>query len=285
LGTGAGGLSSNVKNSVFLGYRSGYGVSNSSNSISIGANTLNGGNSNIYIGCATGIATGSNNIFLGPGVSNGGTSVSNKLLIGSGSNTAIVGDLANNRIGINTSTLTDPSNYITLDVNGFTRIGTTNNGNLGINIIPGAYTLDVNGNMRVSDGWGSLVMTHDSNSNATLGFSNVRSANCNATIQATGGFFSLTGSILIAGSSTSNIGLLKRGVVMIYASSDNGTTAIHSARTFSVAISNSGAYSTGNMSSFNLGASISSSSSNITLSNGSVSPLTYTYTITYFPSP
>jgi hypothetical protein len=194
LGTGAGGLSSNVKNSVFLGYRAGYGVSNSSNSISIGANTLNGGNSNIYIGCATGIATGSNNIFLGPGVSNGGTSVSNTLLIGSGSNTAIVGDLVNNRIGINTSTLTDPSNYITLDVNGFTRIGgSTNNGNLGINTLPGTYTLDVNGNMRVSDGWGSLVMTHDSNSNATLGFSNIRSANCNATIQATGGLFSAQG--------------------------------------------------------------------------------------------
>jgi len=194
LGTGAGGLSSNVKNSVFLGYRAGYGVSNSSNSISIGANTLNGGNSNIYIGCATGIATGSNNIFLGPGVSNGGTSVSNTLLIGSGPNTAIVGDLVNNRIGINTSVLTDPSNYITLDVNGFTRIGgSTNNGNLGINTLPGTYTLDVNGNMRVSDGWGSLVMTHDSNSNATLGFSNVRSANCNATIQATGGLFSAQG--------------------------------------------------------------------------------------------
>jgi len=223
LGTGAGGVSSNVKNSVFLGYRAGYGVSNSSNSISIGANTLNGGNSNIYIGCAAGIATGSNNIFLGPGVSNGGTSVSNRLLIGSGSNTAIVGDLANNRIGINTSTLTDPSNYITLDVNGFTRIGTTNNGNLGINIVPGAYTLDVNGNMRVSDGWGSLVMTHDSNSNATLGFSNVRSANCNATIQATGGFFSAQGTAVastVPQTITSNV---LPGSFMFSAESPDGT--------------------------------------------------------------
>jgi len=194
LGAGAGGLTSNVKNSVFLGYRAGYGVNNSSNSISIGANTLNGGNSNIYIGCATGIATGSNNIFIGPGVSNGGTSVSNTLLVGSGSNTLFRGDLTSNRVGINTTALTNPSNYITLDVNGYTRIGgSTNNGNLGINTLPGTYTLDVNGDMRASDGWASLIMTHDSNSNASLAFTNVRSANCNATIQCTSGFFSSQG--------------------------------------------------------------------------------------------
>jgi len=284
LGTGAGGVSSNVKNSVFLGYRAGYGVSNSSNSISIGANTLNGGNSNIYIGCATGIATGSNNIFLGPGVSNGGTSVSNTLLIGSGSNTAIVGDLVNNRIGINTSVLTDPSNYITLDVNGFTRIGgSTNNGNLGINTLPGTYTLDVNGNMRVSDGWASLVMTHDVNSNATLGFSNVRSANCNATIQATGGFFSLTGTITVSAAGTSNIGVLKKGI-MIASAHDTASFVNYASRMLTVT-TQGGTYAAASMANTTSNATISFSTSNLTLSNGTGVPLTFTYSITYFPSP
>lgn len=224
LGAGAGGLTSNVKNSVFLGYRAGYGVSNSSNSISIGANTLNGGNSNIYIGSSTGIATGSNNIFIGPGISNGGASVSNTLLIGIGSNTLLRGDLASNRVGINTSALTAPSSYITLDVNGYTRIGgSTNNGNLGINTLPGTYTLDVNGDMRVSDGWASLIMTHDSNSNASLAFTNVRSANCNATIQGTGGFFSSQGTALASTGPQSIRSNVLPGYFMFSAESPDGS--------------------------------------------------------------
>jgi hypothetical protein len=228
LGAGAGGLTSNVKNSVFLGYRAGYGVNNSSNSISIGANTLNGGNSNIYIGCATGIATGSNNIFIGPGVSNGGTSVSNTLLVGSGSNTLFRGDLASNRIGINTTALTNPSNYITLDVNGYTRIGgSTNNGNLGINTLPGTYTLDVNGDMRASDGWASLIMTHDSNSNASLAFTNVRSANCNATIQSTGGFFSSQGTASASTGPQSIRSNVLPGSFMFSAESPDGSVYHH----------------------------------------------------------
>ena len=228
VGTGAGGLTSNVKNSVFLGYRAGNGVANSSNSISIGANTLNGGNSNIYIGCATGIATGSNNIFIGPGISNGGTSVSNTLLIGSGSNTLFRGDLTSNRVGINTTALTSPSTYITLDVNGYTRIGgSTNNGNLAINTLPGTYTLDVNGDMRVSDGWASLVMTHDSNSNASLAFTNVRSANCNATIQSTGGFFSSQGTAVASiGPQTIRSNVLP-GSFMFSAESPDGSVYHH----------------------------------------------------------
>lgn len=285
VGTGAGMGTSNAKNAVFLGYRSGVGVSNSSNSISIGANTLNGGNSNVYIGCGTGITTGSNNIFIGPGLSQ--ALISNTMLIGSGSNILLNGDLSNKRVGVNLTSLPtfDPSVPILLDVNGYARVGTSNNGKMGVNIAPG-YSLDVNGDMRISDGYGTLITTHDSNSNATLAFSNVRSANCNATIQASGGFFSVSGRILIAASATSNIGVVKKGVVLIHASGDNGTQTLQSARMFVVTISNSGAYSVGSLSTFNLGATISNSSSNITLSNGwTGGSLTYTYSITYFPSP
>lgn len=283
LGVDAGKTTANVKNSVFLGYRAGYGVNNSSNSISIGANTLNGGNSNIYIGCGTGIATGSNNIFLGPGVSNGGTTVSNRLLIGSGTNTAIMGDLSDNRIGINTPVLSDPSEHIALDVNGYTRVGgVTNNGGLGINMIPGLYTLDVNGNMRVSDGWGSLIMTHDGESNASLSFSNVRSASCNAVVQA-GGFNSLTGTIAIPGNTTSNIGLLKKGVMIVSAQDTTDGTS-YAASTILVTVSNT-TYTVSSMALTATTAYISNSTSNLTLSNANSSAHTFTYSITYFPLP
>ena len=171
VGTGAGGSTTSVINGVFIGYRAGFGTVSSSNSISIGASTLNGGNSNIYIGCRTGIASGSNNIFLGPGMSNGGTSVSNQLMIGSGSNTAIVGDLASNRVGINLSSLPATAPDLKFDVNGFTRIGTNANGGLGINMLPGNYALDVTGTERIQDGVGTLIF-----SNGRLGVNNASAA-------------------------------------------------------------------------------------------------------------
>jgi len=285
LGTGAGSATCNVKNSVFLGYRAGASVSNASNSISIGANTPNGGNSNIYIGCATGIATGSNNIFLGPGITNGGVSVSNTLLVGSGTKTAIIGDLTNNRVGINMSTMSDPSTNIVFDVNGYSRIsGPSSNGGLGININPGVYTLDVNGNMRVSDGWGSLILTHDANSNASLTFSNVRSANCNATIQSTTGFTSSSNTIRITNGSSSTIGVLKKGTIIVHAtdsiaSSSNtvGATIICSEITvptmYIVARYNGGTAQL-----------LFPPGGNIGLSNQGTTT-TYSYSITYFPSP
>lgn len=288
LGTGAGSVTCNVKNSVFLGYRAGASVSNASNSISIGANTPNGGNSNIYIGCATGIATGSNNIFLGPGITNGGVSVSNTLLVGSGTNTAIIGDLTNNRIGINMSTISDPSTNIVFDVNGYSRIsGPSSNGGLGININPGVYTLDVNGNMRVSDGWGSLILTHDANSNASLTFSNARSANCNATVQSTGGFYSVSGTTgSVSNAATSNIGVWKKGLVIATAHSTGSTLPDYASYAYFVTIGTDGTYRayTAGISS-GLYATITATTSNIVLTNNSTGYRTYTYSITYFPSP
>jgi hypothetical protein len=263
VGMNAGASSSNVKNGVFLGYRSGFGTSNSSNSISIGANTINGGNSNIYIGCATGIASGSNNIFLGPGISNGGTAVSNRLMIGSGSNTTIVGDLSSNRIGINLSNLPTTTPNLTLDVNGFTRIGTNANGGLGINMLPGNFALDVTGAQRIQDGVGTLTFS-------------------NGTQTSTGGFNSVTGTTGSVGVGvTSNIGTSKFGVVFV---SGYSTTDPIVATSRIIYFTRSTG-SNGSVSIFQNEVSVIVSGSDISLSNGGSSAHVYKYSITYFPMP
>jgi hypothetical protein len=270
LGTGAGGSTSNVKNGVFIGYRAGFGSILASNSISIGANTLNGGNSNIYIGCATGISSGSNNIFLGPGLSNGGTSVSNRLLIGSGANTAIIGDLVNNRIGINLTTLpTTLSPDIKLDVNGYARIGTNRTGGLGINTMPGYYALDVNGNLRVSDGYGIFTLSN-SGTNCVASISNTSGyeASSTATLQVTGGYISSNGT---TGVSTTTTVPFKKGMFMLSATSN---TTRHG---YIGVASSSSEYSL-----------VSSNSSSLITANGStlvVAAGTVGWNITYFPTP
>jgi len=265
VGINAGASSSNVKNGVFLGYRSGFGTSNSSNSISIGANSINGGNSNIYIGCATGIASGSNNIFLGPGMSNGGTAVSNQLMIGSGSNTAIVGDLSSNRVGINLSNLPTTTPSVTLDVNGFTRIGTNANGGLGINMLPGNYALDVTGAQRIQDGVGTLTFS-------------------NGIQTSTGGFNSVTGiSAALLYTEPTNIGVWKKGLVMVSAQDTSNSTNFTSQ--LAMVCLTGTTYTVTAMSSVNSNATITASTSNIVLTNNVNDTRRYNYSITYFPRP
>jgi len=286
IGTSAGGSTSNVKNGVFLGYRAGFGAIASSNSISIGANSLNGGNSNIYLGCGTGIASGSNNIFIGSGVTNGGTATSNTLLIGSGSNVAIAGDLTGNRIGINMSSLPTTSLPLALDVNGYTRIGTNQNGGLGINKMPGYYALDVNGDMQVSDGYGVFTFSHDSANNTVASISNTPSySNSNATLQVTSGFFSTNGttdSIPIGGYAT--IGLLKKGMLMLSVQdTDTGNAYLGALGIVTVVGST---YAIRNLSSNAYNIYLSNSTSNLQIANSDASSAhAYTYSITYFPSP
>lgn len=286
VGTSAGAGASNVSNSVFLGHSAGTGTVSSSNSISIGSFSVAGGNSNIYIGAGTGIATGSNNIFLGTGVRPASTA--NTLMIGNGvSNMAIIGALngTSNRIGINYSptTFSATSSFNALDINGFTRIGGPgSNGSLGINVGPGNYTLDVNGSMQVSDGSGRLIMSNDGNSNSVTTLSNVV-ANKTATLQVTGGFFSLTGSINVGNGATSNIGVLKKGIVIVSAH-DPTSASNYASRMFTVTVSGA-SYAAASMANTTSNATVTNSGSNITLSNSTASPITFTYSITYFPSP
>ena len=286
IGISAGGSTSNVKNSVFLGYRSGFGTVLSSNSISIGANTVNGGNSNIYIGAGTGIASGSNNIFLGSGMSNGGTAVSNQLMIGSGSNTSIIGDLSSNRVGINLSSLPATSPDLKLDVNGFTRIGTNANGGLGINTLPGYYALDVNGGFRVSDGYGVLTFTN-SGSNTVTSISNTAAyASSTATLEVTGGFFSKRGTVTVSPSTSSAIGQLKLGNILICVRSSATQYASLMWLCTSLAVGATPATLVVMTAQADSNADITYDGNNtILIDNTDSSNATFTYSITYFPLP
>jgi hypothetical protein len=287
VGTGAGGSTSNVTNSVFLGFHAGFGSIGSANSISIGANTLNGGNSNIYIGANTGIASGSNNIFIGSSVNNGNVATSNTLLIGNGSSPTIIGDLSNRRVGINLSSLPVTYPSLSFDVSGYARIGTTENGGLGINKLPGYYTLDVNGDMQVSDGYGVLTFTHDSNSNSVTSISNTASyPNCNATLQVTGGFFSKNGTTIAIPTGTGVIiGKWKKGITVVSAQ-DTASSSNYATQIVLVTVT-SGVYTLVPLVASNSPNTdiIQSSGSNINLVSSTGSSTTYTYSITYLPMP
>jgi hypothetical protein len=218
VGKQAGQSTTGLVNSVLIGYRAGAtSTTTSSNSVSIGATSKSAGNSNVFIGYAAGTSTGSNNIFIGPGVTNGGSAASNKLLIGSGASAALmVGDLTNNRLGINLSSLSTTAPSLSLDVNGYTRIGTNANGGLGINMVPGNYALDVTGAQRIQDGVGTMIFT-----GGNLGVNNVgvaaytldvtgdqRISNASGSMIFTGGNLTVTGGNLTASNATGSLRLV-----------------------------------------------------------------------------
>ena len=271
VGTSAGGSTTGIIKGVYIGYRAGFGSEFASNSISIGANTLNGGNSNIYIGCGTGIASGSNNVFLGPAVTNSNVSVSNRLLIGSGSNISIIGDLSSNRIGINLSNLPATTPDLKLDVNGYTRIGTTANGGLGINTLPGYYSLDVNGNFRVSDGYGVLTFSNSGTDSVTSISNTAAYPSSSATLQVTGGYFSLNG---ITASATTTTVPFKKGMFMLSATSN---TTRHG---YIGVASSTSAYTLVSSNSTDSGSLITANGSTLVVASGSIA-----WNITYFPTP
>jgi hypothetical protein len=267
-------------------------------SISIGANTLNGGSSNIYIGYQTGISAGNNNIFIGPGIASSVTvpsNASNTLVIGNGGTPTIIGDLAQHRIGINMSSLLDTNLQLSLDVNGYTRI---NNGYLGINKVPGDYTLDVNGSMQVSDGFGILRFTHDLAGSSTPGVSRTTitgivnpgadpAAVGKATLQVSDGFFSTSGTTSSIPSGTgATIGVWKKGITMVTVQ-DATTSTNYASRIVSVLLTGT-TYTLVSLVSSNSGTTTinqTGSTSEMVLSNASGGPLIYTYSITYFPTP
>ena len=295
LGPGAGNTTSNVRNSVFIGYNAGQNsTGGSSNTIAIGTSTDGDGTQNIYIGANTGVSNsiGSNNIFIGHDITvTNFTNNSNQFLVGSlvtppgyigsnlGANYLLGGSLSSNCLGIN---LSNPE--YTLDVNGYARIGTNQIGGLGINTNPLDYTLNVNGNMRVSDGYGIMTLTNDVNSNSVTTITPVLPGKT-ATLQVTDGFFSVSGTTGTVGAGlTSNIGVWKKGIVMVSVQHSTDNT-IFASRLAMVSLSNTTYTVTSMITAMNSNVTINSNTSNIVLSNSGGDSRTYTYSITYFPLP
>jgi hypothetical protein len=303
VGAGAGNGSSNISNCVFLGYNAGQGSVNSTNTIAIGSNVDGDGSNNIYIGAGTGMlgAAGTSNIFIGHG--NTLTGVTKQFLLGplvaqpGGSltnslapNYLLGGDFASNRLGIN---LSNPT--YNLDVNGYARIGTNSVGGLGINTNPVDYTFNVNGDMQVSDGYGRLRLTHDLAASSTPGYSRMTLVGITnsggsppavgiATLQVSDGYFSASGTTSsMASGGTAIIGVWKKGIVIVSAQ-DTATSANYVGQTSMICLTGT-TYTMNVMASNAANASIGLSSSNIILSNSGGANRTYTYSITYFPTP
>ena len=292
VGPGAGNTTSNVKDSVFIGYNAGQNSTGGScNTIAIGTSTDGDGTKNIYIGANTGVSNsiGSNNIFIGHDITiTNFTNNSNQLLIGSlvkppgyigdnlGSNYLLGGSLSSNCLGIN---LSNPA--YTLDVNGYARIGTNQIGGLGINTNPLDYTLNVNGNMRVSDGYGTMTLTNDVNSNSVTTITPTLSTKT-ATLQVNDGFFSVSGTTGTLGiGSNTNIGVWKKGIVMV--SAQEITTSANYVSQLSMVCLTGITFTVNPISSNVANATITANSSNIVLTNSAGSNRIYNYSITYFP--
>jgi hypothetical protein len=303
LGAGAGFGSSNVSNSVFLGYNAGQGSVNSTNTIAIGSNADGDGSNNIYIGAGAGMAgaSGTSNIFIGHG--NTLTGVSKQFLLGPlvgqppssltnslGSNYLLGGDFASNRLGIN---LSNPT--YNLDVNGYARIGTNSVGGLGVNTNPLDYTFNVNGDMQVSDGYGRLRLTHDSNGSTTPGYSRMTLVGITnsggspaavgiATLQVSDGYFSASGTTAsMANAAGAIIGVLKKGIVLV--SAQDTASAANYVGQMSMVTLNEGSYVLNAMSSNVANASLGGANGNIVLVNNGGDGRTYRYSITYFAMP
>jgi hypothetical protein len=252
---------SNVSYSVFVGFNAGAGATNAEDNVIIGDNaTGNGnsnvrigsvasgtGNSNVSIGAATNTLTYSNCILLGTGVA---ATQNNQFRVGS---SYIWGDQSNKWVGIGTSSPYDSNNK--LDVSGNLYVSSQ----VGVNMIP-VRTLDVNGNFRAADAFG------------TLDFSNGVTSSSN-------GFASTRGSSVVGNTSNVSIGTLKNGLVMIAVRSgsanfDGRTSFVLDVATPTVSnlSSNKSATTTVNF-----------TSNSINISNTTGGSLTYDWTITYFP--
>jgi len=254
---------SNVSNSVFVGYNSGAGASGAMNNVIVGDNTSGNGSSNVRIGsfntgtgsgnvsvgATTSTSTYSNCILLGPGIT---ATENNQFRVGT---SYLWGNQSNKWVGIGVPISTDLS-FNALDVSGNVCIA----GQVGLNNIP-VRTLDVNGNFRAADAFG------------TLDFSNGVTSSSN-------GFASSQGTTTVSGGATT-IGVLKKGVVMVSAV-DVASSANRSSRLLFAYDPTSAPVELGTSNAAG-NTTITFSTSNIRISDSTNA--TYTWSITYFPLP
>ena len=182
LGYGAAANIASVSNSVYIGTLAGANSSSNSNTIAIGYNAgqSSTGSSNIFLGTSTGCQVGNNNVYIGNRLTATSTTyTSNQFLVGTSNTVALAADLFEGCVSIGKSDtgmkyITSPFTRfpsLNLDVAGYARVES----GLSIGRDPGNAVLDVNGDFRTDDGYGSLRFTHDqatSNSSLTAVSSN-----------------------------------------------------------------------------------------------------------------
>jgi hypothetical protein len=150
--------------------------------------------------------------------------------------------------------------------------------------------------MQVSDGYGRLRLTHDSNGSGTAGYSRMTLVGITnaagsppavgiATLQVSDGFFSASGTTAsIAYNGSATIGLLKKGMLMVSVQdTDTGNAYLGALGIVTVVGST---YTIRNLSSNAYNIYLSNSTSNLQIVNSdSFASHVYKYSITYFPSP
>lgn len=279
---------SNASNCVYIGYNSLQTVAGSSNNVIVGANTVGNGSSNIILGAQSRILSGSSNILIGTNL-DVSTSTTNRFYLGNGvNNITLASDLAARNLGINNPA---PNSAFALDVSGYTYV----RGGLGINDDPRDYTLNVNGNFRVQNGYGVMIFdtpltdVFDASSGDTLVTLNSYTAGKKAVLDVSGnvaadrGFYSSRGTTTIGGNSVVSIGVLRQGIAMISAQSLTTPSNNYDARTVFIRNTANTADIILMSTAIATGATITFTTNSINISNGAAGSLTYAWSITYLP--
>ena len=251
---------------------------------------------------ATGTVTAGISPYIAPysGVSTAiASNVSNKLFIGSSSNVLIAGDFSTglttigtaNTTGSSFSGLTAANPLMTLDVARYSRFQL----GIGIGIDPGTYALDVNGQFRVSDGYGQIAMSNQydgvgNNSGASnasfvemkpVSGGTMTLAVTGTTVSSTG-YATTKGTWVSSGNGTTNIIFVPAVPGLVTAVARNGTTGSYKAD-FLLLTAVSTPTGSNTITSGTAAYTITATASGILLSNSTAGAVTFTYNVTFYP--